>query len=215
MLPKHPFQYYATISACLHKVSPSKLLYIRITNSVLVIQLFPFQHLLPAHPLSAHLSVCALCLHTCLHTLFLHTFLSAHPLSTHPLSAHLSVCALSVCTPSVCTPSVCTPSICLSHPFQCNFINPYSSDVSHTMIFRRTPLLGVGCCILVGLLVSLSNLRCSQILRSVGWHFNIDVSGQPICPIFKGKSFQEGCLKMRPIGSPETSVTCYIPVYAA
>jgi len=66
-----------------------------------------------------------------------------------------------------------------------------------------------------GLLVSLSNLRYSWILRSVRWHFDIDVMGQPIRPIFKGKAFQEECLKMRPIGCPETSVTNYIPFYAA
>jgi len=44
---------------------------------------------------------------------------------------------------------------------------------------------------------------------------DIDVLGQPIRPIFKGNAFQEECLKMRPIGCPETSVTNYIPFYAA
>ena len=160
MLPKHPFQYYPTISACLHKVAHQNSVYQNdklSTGHIVISVSTPFAaHLLSAHPLSAHL-------------------LSPHPLHT------------------LCLHTLCKPSVCLSHPFQCNFINTYSSTVPNIMISRRTLLLGVGCCSLVGLLVSSSNLRCSWILRSVGWHLDMDVSGQPIRPILKGKTFQEEC----------------------
>jgi hypothetical protein len=43
------------------------------------------------------------------------------------------------------------------------------------------------------------NLRFSGILRSVDWYLVTDMSGKPLCPIFK----------MGEIGCPETSVSYY------
>lgn len=84
VFPKHPFQYYPTISTSLRNVSPSKFCV--------------------SEQQAQYWSHGYFCCNTfCLHTLCLHTFLSAHfsvctPfclhtfLSAHPLSAHLSVC---------------------------------------------------------------------------------------------------------------------------
>jgi hypothetical protein len=50
------------------------------------------------------------------------------------------------------------------------------------------------------------DLHSSGILRAVEWYLVTEVSGQPICPIFKDQAIQEA-LKMGLIGCPETSVT--------
>jgi hypothetical protein len=54
-----------------------------------------------------------------------------------------------------------------------------------------------------------SILQSSELLFCVWW-FHVDVSGIPVCPIFKGKSLQFDLFKMGPRGSPETSLPNYL-----
>jgi hypothetical protein len=56
-------------------------------------------------------------------------------------------------------------------------------------------------------ILEITRISSSALLRGVRW-FKTDVSGLPIYPIFKGQAIQEeaSLLKMRLIGSPETSV---------